>query len=87
MKWIFCVCIVCLVETSWEQLNLDVNPYRPLLDQSHDYVSVSQELISLEYKIDKMPSRTYDWSYVAAGMTLVHRIQQFMRNFGALNNA
>lgn len=72
IEWIFCVCILCLVERSWEQLNLDANPYRPLLDQSKDYVSVSAEDISLEYKIDKMPSRTYDWSYVAAGINLVH---------------
>ena len=68
MKWIFRICIVCLVEMSWEQLNVNTNPYRPLLDKSLDYEGVRLEDISLEYKIDKMPSRTYDWLFVAAGM-------------------
>ena len=66
-----CVCFVCLVDMSWEQLHLDVNPYRPLLDQTHDYEGVLPEKISLEYRIEKMASKTYDWSYVAAGMNRI----------------
>ena len=67
MNWLFCFCLICLVKTSLQQLNPFTNPYRPLLDQSNDYEGVPEKDIALEYKIDKMPSRTYDWSYVAAG--------------------
>jgi hypothetical protein len=69
MKWMFLAAIfsVCHVKLSSQQLNLNSNPYRPLLDSSNDYDSLLPEEIQLEYKIDKMPSRTYDWSFVAAG--------------------
>jgi len=68
MKWIFCICIVCLSDLSLQQLHISSNPYRPTLDESNDYVGVLQDELSLEYKIDKMPSKTYDWSFVATGM-------------------
>ena len=68
--WIFCICIVCLLELSLQQLQLDEesnsNPYRPL--EAKDYAGVPLNELTLEYKIDKMPSRTYDWSFVAAGI-------------------
>jgi hypothetical protein len=53
---------------SSQQQDLVTNPYRPLLDKSNDYVGVLPQDISLEFKMDKMPSRSYDWSFVATGI-------------------
>ena len=66
IMWIFCICIVCLLELSLQQLDTESNPYRPL--EAKDYSGVPLNELTLEYKIDKMPSRTYDWSFVAAGI-------------------
>jgi hypothetical protein len=63
----FCICIVCHINLSSQQQDLVSNPYRPLLDKSNDYVGVLQRDIFLEFKMDKMPSRSYDWSFVATG--------------------
>ena len=81
MTWLFCICVVCFVETSSGQLHLNTNPYRPLLDQSSNYVGVLQKELSLEFKIDKMPSRSYDWLFVATGIksARIHLFQQQLR--------
>jgi hypothetical protein len=67
----FCICIVYLFDLSLQQQNLITNPYRPLLDRSNDYEGVPLKDIFLEFKMDKLPSRTYDWSFVATGIDLV----------------
>ncbi len=81
MKIFFCICVFCFVETSWGQLHLNTNPYRPLLDESSNYVGVPQNELSLEFKIDKMPSRSYDWLFVATGIksARIHLFQQQLR--------
>lgn len=65
---LFGICIAYLIDLSCQQQNLNTNPYRPLLDRSSDYEGVPRKNMFLEFKMDKLPSRTYDWSFVATGI-------------------